>query len=1328
MAWLLIFFGFLLGAAVEAPLMGAILGALVSLFVGQRRLALENEDLRRQLGELKALREAPAPAPERPKAQPRAADAPAARPATRTEPTPVVIRSSRFAAMMSTVATDDARPAAPTAAKPPFATTPSISGELGGPRSSEPAPPFAPLPATSADDLTPLAAPLPVPAGEPTPFAASIPVTPVDPSASLPAPGEHPFAAAVVTPVDPFVAGERPFAAAVVTPLDPFASRSPVDPSASPPITPVDPSAQPPDLTTRREPAPAERAPPRPVSDELRTWDRTPRQPPPPPEPDLITRMFAAARGWLLGGNPVLRVGVVVLFLGFAFLLRYASERGLVPIEARYAGVAAAAMTLLGLGWWLRARKPDYALILQGTGVATLYLTIFAAIRLHPLLPPKLGLALLIVVTLGLTVLAVVQNARGLAAVAAIGGFAAPILASTGSGNHVALFTYLAVLNAGLLGIAWFKAWRLLNTIGFFGTFGIGLAWGLRAYTPQLFASTEPFLALFFLMYVGIGLLFARRKLRDPADAPAERAALLQWSRRQADYVDGLIVFGPPTVGFGLQVALVAHLELGAAFSAAALGLFYMLLARVLAARGADRVLLLVESCLALGVVFGTLAIPLGLDARWTSAAWAIEGAGLYWLALRQGRPLARAFALAVQLGAAVAYLDGIEPGDANSLLRGAPLGAGMLALSLLFAHDRLRRTAAADLSPWETQWCPPLLAFTGLAFLDLIAPLCLREQGTAIAWATLGLVTLFVGLKIRSRSYLVAALLVQLLGGALFAADTDRAAGLVGGVLASGWRGLMTASWIGLTLIAGMVLAARHPWVRDDRRILVGFSVTLLIGLGLVNLAVLFVLPWATASAVWGGSGLVIVWIGLVLQQRSAFVFGMLLQALAGAVFLTAGPDLVIAEPGARPLAHVGFWTPAVLAVAAMIGAWRLRRAGMDDDPEALDPEAMTVLSHLVLVWAAGWWALTAACEVLRFVPPHLQPAALLLAAAGSAALWTVIAARARWQALGLLCLALTPAAAAVLATLDLRDILEVHVLADLGWLGWLGVLVVHLASLRRLAALLPAQAAGAAHVFGCWLVLGVLALELRFLLASLAGHDNAWSWLGWALVPSLYLLLVASSRALVWPFTAHPREYRAIAAAPVAALLVLWIWTANALGDGDATPLPYLPVINPLELGLLVAVFASARWSLAWLPRLGVPSAELMRPTIAAAGTTLFAMLTALVMRTAHHWGGLKWDIDVLLDSMLVQAGLSIAWTLVALGLMISGHLRARRVRWTVGAALIGAVVIKLFFVELGNSGGLARIVSFIAVGVLLLIVGYFAPRPPAGPATQDPGGPPA
>ena len=84
--------------------------------------------------------------------------------------------------------------------------------------------------------------------------------------------------------------------------------------------------------------------------------------------PNLIDRAISRARAWLFGGNTVLRVGVVLLFLGLAFLLRYATEGVVVPLELRYTGVAAAALGLLGLGWWLRTRNSSYALILQAPG------------------------------------------------------------------------------------------------------------------------------------------------------------------------------------------------------------------------------------------------------------------------------------------------------------------------------------------------------------------------------------------------------------------------------------------------------------------------------------------------------------------------------------------------------------------------------------------------------------------------------------------------------------------------------------------------------------------------------------------------------------------------------------------------------------------------------------------------------------------------------------------------------------------------------------------------------------------------------------------------
>ncbi len=914
---------------------------------------------------------------------------------------------------------------------------------------------------------------------------------------------------------------------------------------------------------------------------------RESQQPLEPHGPTIIDRAVSAARNWLFGGNTVLRVGLVLLFLGLAFLLRYATEGVVVPIELRYAGVAAAALGLLALGWWLRRRNSTYALMLQGAGIAVLYLTVFAAMRLHPLLDPTAALSLLVAVTVFSAILAIKQDAMALAAVAALGGFAAPILTSTGAGNHVALFSYFALLNAGILAIAWFKAWRLLNVIGFVGTFGIGVAWGLRAYTPDLLWSTEPFLILFFLMYLAIGLLFARRTLREMSDAPEDgsREALLRWSARKGDYVDGTLLFGPPLVGFGLQFALVQHVEFAAAFSALALGMIYMGLARWLIG---GRALLLAETCLALGVIFTSLAIPLGLDARWTTAAWAVEGAGIFWLGLRQQRPLARAFALLLQMGAALAFFSELRFGE-SSLLHGTPLGALMLGVALLFSFHQVRKASPEQTSVWERKGMP-VLACLGLSFLYLLAPLFFLIHGTVISWALAGLATLLVGLRLPSRTFVITSLAVQLLGGLAF-------------------------------LLAGAG----------------GF--------------------WPPAD-------------------------------------------------GLTPLANSGFWTPLALGIVALVGAWRLQLGAH------IGALSLRRLSDVLLVWGAGWWALAWGAEILRFAPANLQATLLLTAIALSVALWTLLALRLKWASLGVLCLALIPAAALVLlGALHSRY----HPAANFGWLVWTALFAVHWLALRRLAQMLPAQAVSVAHVLGCWLLIGLLALELRYGLLLLSEYYNAWRWLGWAIIPSLYLLLMAAPRAWPWPVAAYPREYRVYAAAPLALLMLGWFWLANIVSNGAAEPLPYVPLINPLELGLLFALFGVYVWSRSALAHLTIRQDYAGHATQLIVGVSLFAFFTALVNRTAHHWGGVPFELDVLLASMQVQAGLSIVWTLMALSLMIGGHLRRRREVWLIGAALIGVVVAKLFFVELSNRGGLARIVSFIGVGILLLVVGYFAPLPP-------------
>ena len=388
-----------------------------------------------------------------------------------------------------------------------------------------------------------------------------------------------------------------------------------------------------------------------------------------------LSYVIGLAKNYFSQGNQIVRIGIIVLFFGMSFLAKYSIENSLVSIEVRMAGILIAAFIMLGIGWHLRIKNPAYGLIMQGGGIAISYIAIFASFKLYHLIPSELTFPLLIVFSLFAMSLAVLQDSRALAITAITGGFAAPILASTGQGSHVGLFSYYLVLNCAIFFVAWFKSWRLLNVIGFVFTFIVASIWGVTQYRSEQFASTEPFLIAFFLIYVAISILFSIKQKPE-----------------LKGYVDGTLVFGVPMVGFGLQSALVHHMEYGLAYSAAALAGFYFLVTFLLrksaslGKEGSANLQLMSQAMLALGVIFATLTIPFALVGRWSAASWAIEGAGFVWIALRQQREILKYIGLAIQVVGGLLFLADYPYQNGSIVFLNAEfMGITIITLSSLF-------------------------------------------------------------------------------------------------------------------------------------------------------------------------------------------------------------------------------------------------------------------------------------------------------------------------------------------------------------------------------------------------------------------------------------------------------------------------------------------------------------------------------------------------------------------------------------------------------------------------------------------------------------------
>jgi uncharacterized membrane protein len=253
--------------------------------------------------------------------------------------------------------------------------------------------------------------------------------------------------------------------------------------------------------------------------------------------------------------------------------------------------------------------------------------------------------------------------------------------------------------------------------------------------------------------------------------------------------------------------------------------------------------------------------------------------------------------------------------------------------------------------------------------------------------------------------------------------------------------------------------------------------------------------------------------------------------------------------------------------------------------------------------------------------------------------------------------------------------------------------------------------------HAALAWLVTVLVAHEFAWAATEFVNARGAWRLVPWGFVPALVLMGICADAARpAWPIGVHRRAYLVTAAVPLALWMLVWSFVANVGSNGNPAPLPYVPLLNPLDLtlGFIAATLAM------WLMRLGregidVSSAVPREALFGVPAALGFVWANAIVLRTIHHWYGVDWSFDALWHSTLVQTALSILWAVIALAAMVFANRRAARTGWVAGAALLAVVVVKLFVVDLSRIGGIERIVSFIGVGVLLLAIGYLAPVPP-------------
>jgi uncharacterized membrane protein len=428
----------------------------------------------------------------------------------------------------------------------------------------------------------------------------------------------------------------------------------------------------------------------------------------------------------LIGGKWALWLGSICLFLALSYFLALAWKH-LLPATRMAIGIAIGTSFLCGSGYARGRTQRWFSEGLGGVGLGILYLSVWAGATQLRVLPFSVAFMAMATVTVIGACLAVRWDALSLCALATLGGFLTPVLLrSPGSGatDTTTFLTYIAILNAGMLGVSLFKRWNVIIWISLVATMLLLGSWWLDS-SPRperwpLFA----FLTIYFLLFVGTSCFYslARREQTSPEDL------LLLFSAVSAYAVSGysLIIdtLGNAPGSFPLALALF--------FAAIALATW----------RRAPRNVTLRDSTAGLALLFATLIVPIQLRQQWIAVGWSMEAAVLLLLGARLESVLLRRAGQIVWLLAFWPLLISVSSAAIAPrvlLLNGRALPLLVsVATTWLVVADTQRRAALATAAQQKTVVLDGLESWYGAHAMLAGAWLILQETDRGFSWLML--------------------------------------------------------------------------------------------------------------------------------------------------------------------------------------------------------------------------------------------------------------------------------------------------------------------------------------------------------------------------------------------------------------------------------------------------------------------------------------------------------------------------------------------------------------------------------------------------------------
>lgn len=321
-----------------------------------------------------------------------------------------------------------------------------------------------------------------------------------------------------------------------------------------------------------------------------------------------------------IGENLFGKIGILILVIGMGFFVKYAIDNEWINETLRTILGFAVGGGLLETARRLQKKYRTFSSLLAGGAFAIFYVTVAIAYHYYGLFSQTAAFIILVVLTILMSVLAILYDRRELAVTALAGGFVAPFLVSSGAGNYVVLFTYMTILNVGMFGLSVYKKWAELPVISF------AFSWLIMAVYVIVTLLTESTALHLFLFATFFYLMFLLPVIFILQNSSTKITRLLLTVVTLNNFI---------YLAFGLSyLNLISGEQKTSGLLALFVALVNLTIILWLKKRKVDCQLLL-YTLLGVVITFVSLSIPLQLEGNYITLFWASESLLLLWLFTR---------------------------------------------------------------------------------------------------------------------------------------------------------------------------------------------------------------------------------------------------------------------------------------------------------------------------------------------------------------------------------------------------------------------------------------------------------------------------------------------------------------------------------------------------------------------------------------------------------------------------------------------------------------------------------------------------------------------